>query len=317
MIRKALIATIAILTAFGAWVADPAAIIDAPSAPSFGVATAQAQEIQITGPLAGAPAVRRLRLHREGKFDVAAHGTFTLLDEFKRGIMPGLRLNYHFFDWFAVGVFGGPVFTYQTGLSSELQEKAIDNRNCEANPNSLACKRTATSLCRGEDCLKQNQLGAMVWYIAPQLTLIPFRGKFSLFGSAFLDSDISIFLGAGIAGINERSTCGNSDGDFDTCSDPDSFSLKHRVTAGPTFGLGFNFYPVWTNSEGGTESFIGFGAEFRATPIAWNTSGFDKAGEDDDFPDDVIDGNDRALKFNPMLTAYISFQLPPGLEVSD
>ena len=34
-------------------------------------ANADAQEIQITGPLAGAPAVRKLRLHREGRFEVS------------------------------------------------------------------------------------------------------------------------------------------------------------------------------------------------------------------------------------------------------
>jgi hypothetical protein len=32
---------------------------------------ATAQEIQITGPLAGAKAVRRLRLHRDRRFDIA------------------------------------------------------------------------------------------------------------------------------------------------------------------------------------------------------------------------------------------------------
>ena len=82
---------------------------------------------------------------------------------------------------------------------------------------------------------------------------------------------------------------------------------------------------MWTGDDGKTESCIGFGAEFRATPFAWNTSGFDKSGaaspsnleDDGDFPDDAIDGSDRSLKFNPMLTAYISFQLPPEVEVSD
>jgi len=279
-----------------------------------GVQEAHAQEIQVTGPLAGAPAVRRLRMHREGRFDIAPHATFTLLDEFRRGIMPGLRLNYHFLDWLGLGVFGGYVFTYNTALSDELQEKAINGRNCELNPNSLACKRTAVSLCRGDDCLADQQLGRMVWYVAPQITLVPFRGKFSLFGSAFLDSDISIFLGAGIVGIDERKEC-----EAGSCANADSFELEHRVTAGPTFGLGFNFYPVWKGKDGKTNSWIGFGAEFRGTPFEWNTSGFDREGqgEDEAFPDDVVDSKDRALFFNPMLTAYISFQLPPEIDLSD
>jgi outer membrane beta-barrel protein len=270
--------------------------IDAPEA--------QAQEIQLTGPLAGAPAVRRLRLHREGRFDIAAHATFTLLDEFRRTIMPGLRLNYHFFDWFGVGLFGGPAFSYNTSLSDELQEKAINNRACQSNPNSLACRRSAVSLCRdGEDCLAENQLGRMFFYVAPQVTFVPFRGKFSLFGEAFMDADISLFLGAGIVGLNERKECAAG-----AC--PDSFELETRVTAGPTFGVGFNFYPL---------DYLGFGAEFRGTPFAWNTSGFDVAGggEDEDFPDDAIDSSDQTLHVNPMLSVYVSFQLPTEIEVSD
>ncbi|MCA9633160.1 MAG: hypothetical protein KC766_36155 [Myxococcales bacterium] len=262
---------------------------------------ADAQEIQLTGPLAGAPAVRRLRLRREGRFDIAAHATFTLLDEYRRGIMPGLRLNYHFFDWLGVGVFGGPVFSYNTGLSDELQQKAINDRACDANPNSIACVRSAVSLCRGDGCLGSSQLASMVWYAAPQITVVPFRGKFSLFGAAFLDADISLFAGPAFVGVNERADC-----DLGNC--PDSFELTHKLRVGPTFGLGFNFYTPL--------DWMGFGAEFRGTPFVVNSSGFD-VSSDNGFPDDQVNGEDRSLKFNPMLTAYISFQLPAEVEVSD
>ncbi|MBM4363170.1 MAG: hypothetical protein FJ104_10850, partial [Deltaproteobacteria bacterium] len=46
-----------------------------------GEQTASAQEIMLTGPLAGAPAVRQLKLYREGRFEVAPAVSFTLLDE--------------------------------------------------------------------------------------------------------------------------------------------------------------------------------------------------------------------------------------------
>lgn len=268
---------------------------------------AEAQEIQLTGPLAGAPAVRKLRLHREGRFDIAVHGTFTLLDEFRRTVMPGLRVNYHFFDWLGVGVFGGPGFSYNTGLADEIQEIGINDRACEANPNSLACRRSAVSLCTNDpgqdDCLAQKQLGRLLWYVAPQITVVPFRGKFSLFGEAFMDADISLFLGPAILGVQERADCERG-----TC--PENFELTQRVTAAPTFGLGFNFYPL---------DYLGFGTEFRMSPYAWNPSGFDTAGggTDEEFPDDAIDGADRTLKFNPMLSVYVSFQLPTEIEVSD
>src|SRR5262245_12930809 len=68
---------------------------------------ADAQEILLTGPLAGAPAVRKLRLYREGRFEIAPAVSFTLLDEYQRTIVLGARLNYNFTDWLAIGGWGG------------------------------------------------------------------------------------------------------------------------------------------------------------------------------------------------------------------
>jgi len=103
---------------------------------------ASAQEIQLTGPLAGAPAVRKLRLHRDGRFEVTPNVSFTLLDEYQRTYMPGLRLQYHFFDWLGLAVWGGYGFQVTTGLADQLQEKAIDQRNCAGNPNKKECRKS-------------------------------------------------------------------------------------------------------------------------------------------------------------------------------
>ena len=68
---------------------------------------AEAQEIQLTGPLAGAPAVRKLRLHRQGPLRDRSGGfSFTLLDEYQRTILLGARLQYNFTDWLSFGVWG-------------------------------------------------------------------------------------------------------------------------------------------------------------------------------------------------------------------
>jgi len=268
---------------------------------------ASAQEIQISGPLAGASAVRRIRLHREGRFDVAPTATFTLLDEFRRNILFGARLNYHFTDWFGAGLWAAGGISYNTGLGDELQSKAVDGRNCSENPNTLACKRTAVNLCRGPNCLGDKQLGSIVWMIAPQATFVPFRGKFSVFGKAFMDADISLFAGPAIVGLRERVDCVKG-----TCApsstNPDPFSTASRIAPTATFGLGFNFYP--TNN-------VSFGAEFRATPLAWNTSGFDVAGPNGSGADDALDSNDRSFHFNPMVSVFASVQLPTDIKVSD
>ena len=266
---------------------------------------AEAQEIQITGPLAGAPAVRKLRLRREGRFEAAIGASFTLLDEYQRTIMPGLRLQYHFTDWFGVGVFGGYGFQYTTGLTDELQEKAIDGRQCEANPAAKECRLTEVNLTRGD--LADDQLGRLQWLIAPQLTFVPFRGKLSLFASLFVDTDVHFFAGPAIIGVQERADCGfaeddpENNGGLEPCSG--NYELASRVAVAPTFGLGLNFYPT---------QFFGFGLEWRGLPFSWNTSGFDNegGGPDQEFPDTAVNAADREFHFNSMLTVNLTFAFP-------
>ena len=285
-------------------------------------AEASAQEIQITGPLAGAPAVRKLRLHREGRIEVAPNVSFTLLDEYQRTIMPGIRLTYHPTDYFGFGLWGGFGFQSSTGLTDELQQKAIDNRDCQSRSSSKACRLTEVNLTRPgtnsdtktkrSGMLVDDQLARLQWVVAPQVTLIPFRGKLALFASLFVDTDVNIFLGPAIVGLQERKSCGF---ESDTpskgivpCSQ--SFELEGRVTVAPTFGLGLNFYP---------SDFIGFGAEFRGLPYSWNTSGFDNhgGGNDKAFPDTAVNSDDRSFQFNSMLTIHLSVQFPTVIKTTE
>jgi len=290
---------------------------------------AQAQEIQLTGPLAGAPAVRKLRLHRKGRFEVAPGANFTLLDEFQRTIMPTLKLTYHFTDWFGIGVWGGYGFQVDTHLTSQLQSVAIDARNCGQNPTQSACALTTINLTRpGSNNdgsarvgrLTNDQLAAFQWTVAPQLVFVPFCGKISFFSALFVDTDVSLFVGAAIAGLQQRKPCGLNDDDTANANGPcgaggqsqqqGMFGLETNIKVAPTLGLGLNFYPL---------PFMGFGGEFRVMPFAWNPSGFDNhgGGKDKQFPDNSISGADEELRVNPMITAFISFQLPPGIKTSE
>ena len=271
---------------------------------------AEAQEIQLTGPLAGAPAVRKLRLHRAGRFEISPGISFSLLDQYRRTLLPGAALTYHVTDWLGFGVWGGAGIAYNAGLADELQTKAIDGRDCANKPFSKACKLTATNLTRGK--IADDQLGSMNWIVAPQVQVVPFRGKLALFSSLFVDTDVNIFAGPAFIGISERANCGKDSDGVSTiaCADPGSFKLEGRVAVAPTFGLGLNFYP---------SSFIGFGFEFRALPFAWNTSGFDNhgGGANEDFPDLSVNSADRELHFNSMLTVHASFQFPTAIKTTD
>jgi hypothetical protein len=271
---------------------------------------AEAQEIQLTGPLAGAPAVRKLRLHRAGRFEIAPGVSFSLLDQYRRTVLPGAALTYHVTDWFGFGVWGGFGIAYNTGLADELQSKAIDGRDCAHKPFSQACQLTATNLTHGN--IAADQLGKMQWIVAPQVQVVPFRGKLALFSSLFVDTDVNIFAGPAFIGVQERGDCRLA-GDANSlpiCGEQNSFVLASRVAIAPTFGLGLNFYP---------SSFVGFGVEFRALPFAWNTSGFDNhgGGANGDFPDLRVNSDDREFHFNSMVTLHASFQFPTAIKTTE
>lgn len=274
---------------------------------------AQAQEIQLTGPLAGAPAVRQLRLHRAGRFEVAVGSSFTLLDQYERTILPGGTLTYHFTDWLGVGVWGGYGLQVTTYLTDQLQEKAINARHCKVSATTAACKLTAINLTQGD--IAKDQLGHINWAVAPQVQVVPFRGKIALFSSLFVDTDVNIFAGPAFIGLQERKPCGLDEDNklvagVLPCADPKSFALQGRVAIAPTFGLGINFYPA---------SFFGVGFEFRGMPFAWNTSGFDNhgGGNNDQFPDNSVNSADREFFFNSMLSVRLAFQFPISIKKTD
>lgn len=269
-------------------------------------ATAEAQEIPLTGPLAGAPAVRKLRLYREGRFELAPAISFTLLDEYQRTIFLGGRINYNLTDWLAIGVWGayGDLIKIRTNLADEVQ--TVNARRHKAEAASIAAGQGQTTEGRltavnlGPEF--KDQIGTMKWIAAPQLTAVPFRGKLALFQSIYLDTDLYFFGGAAFAGVSERKNC---DKDCTT-----NFERADRVAIAPTFGLGFTFYVnKW--------SAIGF--EYRAFPFSWNTGGFDThgSGKDDKFPDNKITNADREFKFNQVLTISYNFYLPTEYRLSE
>jgi hypothetical protein len=272
-------------------------------------ASALAQEIQLTGPLAGAPAVRKLRFHRRNRLEVAPSVSFTLLDEFQRTILVGGRLNYNISDWFAIGVWGaGGAVHIATSLTEHINEVTQARRAPVANggepngqpPNgniSINNRLTAASI--GAD-FKQ-QLGTIKWIVAPQAMFVPFRGKLAIFQKIFVDTDAYIFGGPAFIGLTEREDC-NADCNL-------AFGTQSRTQIAPTFGLGLSFF------MGGLASLA---LEWRGVPFAWNTGGFDTRGgaPDGRFPDNKINSDDREFKFNQMFTVNLGFYFPTEVRSS-
>jgi outer membrane beta-barrel protein len=274
----------------------------AAAAVAFGAVTlaepkqAAAQEIQLTGPLAGAPAVRKLRLYRQGRVELALGPGYTLLDEYQRTIFVAGRLQYNIFDWLGIGVFGGfGAASLDTDLTEKVEATAPRN------------SRTAVNLpARGGQAFNE-QTGKLKWMAAPQVTFSPFRGKLALFQKLFTDTDLYVHGGAAFIGVEERGDCGAAG---KPCTAPNAFAAASRTAVAPTFGLGLSLY---------VSGFVSINVEYRAFPFSYNRGGFDSRGAPPEasFPDNKLDSEDRTFKFNQMIFIAAGFHFPTTPKVSE
>lgn len=268
----------------------------------LGSQAVQAQEILMSGPLAGAPAVRKLRLYREGRFELQPAVTFSILDEYNRSILAGATLNYNFTDWLAFGVWGGfGAVQMPTALTDRI-EKYHRVRGCP-DPGKRDCVLTATNMPANGKL--SNQAGQIAWVGAPQLTITPFRGKISMFSNWYVDTELHFMAGLAFVGLNERRDCVGTE-----CTTGPGHTRTGRSTITGTFGLGLTFF---------THAWGGLALDWRALPLSRNTGGFDTAGTgpNDEFPDLRVNEKDREFKFNQLITVGYSLFLPFDHRISE
>ncbi len=269
--------------------------------------TASAQDVHVTGPLAGAPAVRHMRMYREGHVNLIPGVGYTLQDEYARSLFVTLEANYHFLEWLGVGIWGGynvaPIDTDLTTQVTRFGQTTDRNR-----------------LSLPDNTLFNQQVGRLTWTVALELMFVPLRGKLSLFQAVFIDTDLYIFGGVALFGVTERapttaaaSGCDMSVGGVSTASCTASATARaDRVAVTPMFGVGMSFY---------ANSWFGIMLEWRAFPFSWNPSGTDESGEGRDrmagsgFPDGVLDGTDSRTTFNQMINVGLIFNLPPDVTI--
>jgi outer membrane beta-barrel protein len=265
---------------------------------------AHAQELQLTGPLKGAPAVRHLRLYRQGRFEIAPEVSFSILDEYRRTILAGARLNYNITDWLAIGVWGGAgVVSTTTDLTDKIDTIAPRDALTATNVNHTG-KTTPFGYASFAD-----QTAKISYVVSPQLTFIPFRGKLAIFNKIFVDTDLYLAGGIAFVGIQERADCGAAG--QPSCSDPASFTpLASSTKFAGTFGVGLTFYP---------SDFVSLGVEYRALPFSWNRAGFDSrgSGPNGNFPDGKITSADETFKFNQFVTIALGFSFPTKPKISE
>ena len=171
-------------------------------------------------------------------FEIAPTVSFTLLDEYRRTIFIGGRLQYNVTDWLGFGVWGAGGAGQSTRPDDEIDQTAPRNIFTAVNVN-----HTLNGTAVGPSNAAQSftdQIGKLNWIVAPQVQFTPFRGKLSLFQKIFVDTDAYLHLGVGFVGYpGARGLRRRRAGPVHR---PDSFALASQVKIAPTFGIGLNFY---------------------------------------------------------------------------
>lgn len=272
-------------------------------------AIARAQEVHVSGPLAGAPAVRHMRQWRNLKLHVEPFFAFTVGDEFSRSLIVGGELRFHFLDWLGIGGWGGySVAKLDMNLTKEIRDKGVTR------------DRNRLSLPSRENF--PQQIGRLNWWSGIEAHFIPFRGKLAMFQKVFFDADIDFFVGAAFVGVEER---GNAEIRRDSVTTPQycvplgapqpapdeirddgclnsQLARTKRTVVAPSFGVAFTAL---------FHDFLGISLRWRGIPFKYNTGGTDNND------DRQIDSDDRLRQFNNMFTVGLIFVLPPKPRLTD
>ena len=267
-----------------------------------GTSSASAQEVHVTGPLADAPAVMKLRLWRKGRLQLEPFFAFTFGDDYSRSLILGAEARYSFLNWLGLGIWGGGSFVnLDTNLTRQVRDKGVTTN------------RNRLSLPSRENF--PDQVGRMNWLAGVEAHFTPFRGKLAMFQKVFFDADLDFFVGAAFVGISERSDT-TFDGATQTCDPPagdvgcleSQLARSKRMVVAPSFGVAFQAY---------FKEFMGISIRWRGIPFKWNTGGTDEAGPNGDFPDGQINSSDRLRQFNQMMSIGFIFVLPPKIKTTD
>jgi outer membrane beta-barrel protein len=278
----------------------PAAVVLAMIAGGLALApAASAQEIQITGPLAGQPAVRRMRQYRVDRVQLIVPTVgYTLQDEFARSLMVGLEANVHFTDFLGVGVWGAAAnFGNSFIINSDLTNQVSVNGQTTGR-NRLSMPSPASF---------EDQVARLQGVVSAHLLFAPLRGKLSLFQGVFVDADFYILAGFALAFVEERADVTTQG----ICTSATSECLatqtarKDRIAPAPIFGVGLNMY---------FNSWIGLALQWRAFPFNMNPAGTDEAGGTGgsvSIPDGLINDADQRFYFHHMINVGLIINLPP------
>jgi hypothetical protein len=244
-----------------------------------GVARAELPERK--SPLADAPAVRHRQELRRLRFEIGPGAATTIGQDFYHAVMVGGKLNFFLADWLAIGGYAAHNLT--RGFKTSFHERL----EAVLPPPVRAMDRAPT---QEEARNGMNQIGQI---FAAQAELVPFSGKYSLFGKIFASYDFYAFGGPGFVNfVSSR----------EACATPANSCPVTGLKIGGNFGIGMRSY---------FNNFFSLDVEIRDLLLRNNPAGRDETG------DRVADDNDLTWDSTYMVGINLTFFLPPRAPVSE
>jgi hypothetical protein len=291
-----------------------------------------AQEILLEGPLAGAPAVRKLVQYRKMRFSIGPQFAYTIVNKYMHNFLVGAELGFNFTDWFGVGL----VAYYGFNLPTKLTKHIGDSNDISGDPTTPTDSNWPSYTGAGNF---EEQVARLKGMYLAQLNFVPFRGKASLFEKLFVAIDGTVFVGGGVVHFEERKEC-ETDANGLGCgfNSYDSINVERETKFGGTFTWGLNFTAY-------VHEWAGVNVMFRMTPFKWNAGGTDESGQaaeawevasvadgeggqdpawqsvpsggEGDYPDGKINKDDRDWNLNMSIGIGAVFVFPTTPSISD
>jgi outer membrane beta-barrel protein len=257
-----------------------------------------AQAAEYRNPLEGQPAIRRRIELRKNRFELTPGFMFSFNQDFRQFLGGSLTLHYHITDWLGIAVQGAYGINYDTGLTQRIS----DALPAPASSNGLQPSRNQF----------RDHLGDIRYVFSGFISITPFSGRLSFFGSGSLRYDFYAIVGVGALILTNRwtpnsaapndpandSSADCASGDPNRCN-PNNDGLALGLMAG---GGAHLFFTQW----------LGLNLEIRDYIVSTNPGGFDVNGD----PRRLINNNDKSFTNNLFVTVGLSFLFPPKARIS-
>jgi hypothetical protein len=241
---------------------------------------ARAELPERKSPLADAPAVRHRAELRQFRLEIGPGVVSTVGQDFYHAVMVGGKASFFLSDWLAIGGMVGHNLTPDMKTSFHERVEGVL-------PATKGADRTPT-VKEAENGM--NKIGQV---FALQAEIIPFSGKYSLFGKLFANYDFYAFGGPGFI---------NFKGNIEACKTPGNSCPFVGMKVGANFGVGMHTYFT---------DYLSMNIEARDILLRNNPSGRDETG------DQVADDEDLTWDSNYMVGINFTFLLPPSSRTSD